>query len=332
MNEVGDLVKGRCVFEKESKVFMKILMLAIFGMVLAKGQIRPSLDPGIVNNNVTNLPAHKISSNDLIGVSVYDAPELTRTVRVSVDGTIVLPMLKRGIRAAGLLPHELEVSIAETLKSEEILVRPIITVTMIEYNSRRVSVVGAVVNAQTFQVIGETRLLDALAKAGGPSPDAGPELLLRREAGNTQTIDLTKLLSGDSEGMNVLLDGGEEIRVPVARKIFVVGNVTKPQAIPVRQPGDATVLRLLAQVEGTTPYFSDTAWIYRDDPVTKERKQIPVPLKAILQRKSDDMLLLAEDIFYIPDNSRRRRSADIAKALLGTGQSAATALIYVKGR
>ena len=309
---------------------MKILALAFLGVVLALGQARP--DVGVVNNAVTNLPAHKISPNDLIGISVYDAPELTRTVRVSVEGAIVLPMLKRGIQAAGLLPRELETLIAETLKGEEILVRPIVTVTMIEYNSRRVSVVGAVVNAQTFQVIGETRLLDALAKAGGPSAEAGPQLLLRREGGATQTIDLTKLLSGDSEGMNVLLDGGEEIRVPLARKIFVVGNVTKPQAIPVRQPADATVLRLLAQVEGTTPYFSDTAWIYRDDPVTKTRKQIPVPLKAILQRKADDMQLLAEDIFYIPDNSRKRRSADIGKVLLGTGQSAATALIYIGGR
>jgi polysaccharide export outer membrane protein len=207
-----------------------------------------------------------------------------------------------------------------------------VTVTMIEYNSRRVSVVGSVMSPQSFQVIGETRLLDALAKAGGPSVEAGPELLLRREGGQTEKFELVKLLSGDSAGMNVLLDGGEEIRVPAAKKIFVVGNITKPQAIVVRQPGDASVLRILAQVEGTTPYYSSTAWIYRDDPVTKERKQIPVPLKAILQRKSPDVMLQPEDVFYIPDDARKRRSADIAKALATGGQSAASALIYVAAR
>ena len=312
---------------------MKIFALVFLGIFALQGQIRPQSEAiNSVNSTVTNLPAHKISPNDLIGVSVYDAPELTRTLRVSADGMIALPMLKRGIRAAGLLPEELEKSITETLKTDEILVRPIVTVTMIEYNSRRVSVVGAVTSAQTFQVIGETRLLDALAKAGGPSLEAGPVLLLRTESGATRTVDLTKLLSGDSEGMNVVLEGGEEIRIPAARKIFVVGNVTKPQAILVRQPADASVLRLLAQVEGTTPYFSDVAWIYRDDPVTKERKQIAVPLKKILQRKADDIQLLAEDIFYVPDNSRKRRSADIGKALLGTGQNAASALIYVGAR
>ena len=311
---------------------MKTLLLVCLVAAAAEAQSRPGAVDATFANSVANLPAHKISPNDLIGVAVYDAPELTRTVRVSADGLILLPMLKRGIRAAGLMPQELEGTIAAMLRSEEILVRPMVTVTMIEYNSRRVSVVGAVMNAQSFQVIGETRLLDALAKAGGPSADAGPELLLRREGGATQKFELLKLMSNDSEGMNVLLDGGEEIRIPAARKIFVVGNITKPQAIVVRQPADASVLRILAQVEGTTPYYSGTAWIYRDDPVTKERKQIAVPLKAILQRKSPDVMLQPEDVFYIPDDQRKRRSADIAKALLTGGQSAASALIYVAAR
>ncbi len=51
-----------------------------------------------------NLPAQRIGPNDLIAVSVYDSPELTRTVRVGADGLIRLPMLKQRIQAEGLLP------------------------------------------------------------------------------------------------------------------------------------------------------------------------------------------------------------------------------------
>src|ERR1035438_8835074 len=55
-----------------------------------------------------NLPAQPIGANDLIAVSVYDAPELTRTVRVGADGLIRLPMLKQRVKAQGLMPGELE--------------------------------------------------------------------------------------------------------------------------------------------------------------------------------------------------------------------------------
>src|ERR1035441_10863414 len=55
-----------------------------------------------------NLPAQPISANDLVAISVYDAPELTRTARVSVDGFIRLPMLKQRVKAQGLMPSELE--------------------------------------------------------------------------------------------------------------------------------------------------------------------------------------------------------------------------------
>ncbi len=305
------------------------VFLIFFALLsLAFGQTRPSVvDQQLAS--VANLPTHKISSNDLIALAVYDAPELTRTVRVGPDGLIDLPLLKQRIRAEGLLPPELEAEIATALKTENILVRPLVTITIIEYNSRHVSVLGAVAKPLTFQVIGATRITDALAKAEGTTLVAGPDLLMSRagEPGVVK-ISLKDLLSGKDPSLNIILEGGEEIRIPEALKIYVVGNVKKPGAIPVRDNSESTVLKLLAVVEGVTPYAQNIAWIYRNDPDTGKRIEIPIELKKILGRKSPDVTLVADDILYIPDNINKRTAIETAKNIATYGSGAASALIY----
>ena len=67
-----------------------------------------------------NLPAQRLGIDDLVAVSVYDAPELTRSVRVEQDGAIWLPLLKGGVKAASLFPRDLETSIAEALKAKDV--------------------------------------------------------------------------------------------------------------------------------------------------------------------------------------------------------------------
>src|SRR6476659_6135865 len=86
-----------------------------------------------------NLPMQPIGANDLLAISVYGSPELTRTVRVSSEGFVRLPMLHEKIRADGLMPSDLEVSILNALQSEKVLIEPIVTVTIAEYHSRPIS-------------------------------------------------------------------------------------------------------------------------------------------------------------------------------------------------
>ncbi len=91
-----------------------------------------------------NLPVQAIGPADLLAVSVYGAPEFTRTVRVSSEGLIRLPMLREKIDARGLMPADVERRIAAALAEEQILVDPTVTVTIAEYHSRPISVLGAV--------------------------------------------------------------------------------------------------------------------------------------------------------------------------------------------
>src|SRR6266852_5853341 len=150
-----------------------ILMLP----VLALAQVRPSL---MEDAGKENLPSQKLGVDDLVAVSVYDAPELTRTVRVEADGSIHLPLLQGGVQAAGVLPRQLETGIVDALKNEQILVDPVVKVTVVEYHSRRISVMGAVRKPVTFQAVGAVTLLDALARAEGLTNEAGTEILVSR--------------------------------------------------------------------------------------------------------------------------------------------------------
>jgi len=282
-----------------------------------------------------NLPAQRIGANDLVAVSVYDAPELTRTVRVGADGMMRLPMLKQRIKAEGLMPSELETAIASALQAEQLIVDPFVTVTIAEYNSRPISVAGAVKQPVTFQASGPVTLLEAITKAGGLAPEAGPEILVSRAQSApdgsvtslVQRILVKGLIDAADPALNITLIGGEEIRVPEVGKVYVIGNVKKPGAFTVQDGVESTVLKMLALSEGLMPYASKEAYIYRRE-ASGSKNEIPVPLNKIMERKAPDTPLLANDILYVPDNKSRRLTLGVLEKIAVFGAGASTALIY----
>lgn len=282
-----------------------------------------------------NLPAQKIGPNDLLAVSVYGAPEFTRSVRVDDSGMLSLPMVREQLHAAGKLPMELERSIAEALRKGEILVDPVVTVTIVEYFSRPISVMGAVHKPTTFQAVGPVSLLDAVTRAEGLSQEAGPEILVtRRQRGETgndlslvQRIPVKGLVDAADPEFNIALHGGEEIRVPEAGKIYVVGNVKKPGAYTAGDATDTTVLKLLAMSEGLAPYASKNAYIFRREASTGAKNEIPLQLSRIMQRKSPDVPLLSNDILYIPDNRGKRIGLTALERIVGFGSATASGVL-----
>jgi len=296
--------------------------------------------PAIADPGGANLPAQKIGANDLIAVSVYGTPEFTRTVRVDADGNIRLPMLQRLIRAEGLLPAQLETAIAAALKAEQILVDPYVTVTVVAYESRPISVAGAVRNPTTFQAMGNVSLLEAITRAGGLAPDAGPEILVTHAQSGpdgapvslTRRILVKSLIDAADPEVNLPLHGGEQIRVPELGKIFVVGNVKKPGAFPLAGDSETTVLKALALSEGLAPYAARVAYIIRRDDRSGQKNEIPIQLQRIMRRQAPDVTLLANDILYIPDNSGRRTTMSVIDRIVGFGASTASGVIVWSGR
>jgi len=298
----------------------RILLFAVG--VVALAQVRPSLMEEVGN---ANLPVLKLQAGDLVAVSVYDAPELTRTVRVDPDGTIRLPLLAEGVKAAGLMPVELESELVKALKSGEILVDPVVKITVVEYHSRPISVMGAVRKPVTFQSDGSITLLDALSRAEGFTDDAGPEILVTQNDA-VRHIAVKRLMDGADPALNLRLLGNEEIRVPVADKIFVLGNIRKPGAFPIRDPADKTVLKMVALSEGLMPFSQKTAYIVRRRE-GETPQEIPIELAKIMDRKSPDVPLEVGDILYVPDNKTRRSTMSVLDRLAGFGSATASGLV-----
>jgi polysaccharide biosynthesis/export protein len=291
-----------------------------------------------VEQSGTNLPAQPIGTADLLAISVYGAPELTRTVRVSPEGLIRLPMLRETIDARGLMPAEVETRIAGALAQEQILVDPAVTVTIAEYHSRPISVLGSVRSPLTFQALGKTTLLEALTRARGLSEDAGPEILLTRpaaggDAARVERVPVKKLIDAADPAWNVTLEGGEEIRVPQAGRVFVAGNVKHPGAFRLDGAGDITVLKTVALAEGLAPFATKDAYIFRTGlggvADGGGRTEIPVALSKIMERTAPDVALGANDILFIPDNRARRNSLGILEKALGFAASTASGVLIL---
>lgn len=310
-----------------------ILALFLFPALLA-AQTNPPLQPG-PRVFESNLPTQKIGVDDLISLSVADCPELTRTFRVSSDGTLPLPILKQRINVLGKYPAEIEKSISEALINEQILVDPIVSVSVAEYRSRPISVMGAVHHPITFQALGNLTLLDALSQAEGLSPEAGAEILVTKvpseqnglSASLVQRIPVKGLIDAADPALNIKLYGGEEIRVPEAGKIYVVGNVKNPGAFPVHDGTETTVLKVLALSEGLLPYASKEAYIYRREAGANNQNEVPIDLSRIIERKSADVVLKPNDVLYIPDNKHRRMTMAALDRIIGFGTSTASGVL-----
>jgi polysaccharide export outer membrane protein len=250
-------------------------------------------------------------------------------------GNIRIPMLssEQPISAAGLLPAELATRIEKRLDQAQLIVMPVVRVNVVEYQSRTVTVVGAVRHPVSFQAYGRMTLMDAITRADGLTDSAGNEVIIVSKQKDTQPrlmrrVSVTAMLANTSQESDLLLYGGEEIRVPEAGKISVLGDVRHPGVFPVKTPEDTSLLSLLARSEGLIPNSSANGFIYRPGEPGKAAQQIPVPIDRVLARKSPDIHLVAGDILYVPDNKSRRITLSLLEHLVTAGAATSSAFIY----
>jgi polysaccharide export outer membrane protein len=184
--------------------------------------------------------------------------------------------------------------------------------------------------------MGTVTLLDAITRAGGLAENAGAEILVSKPSSATddksglliQRIPARGLIDGVDPTLNLHLEGGEDIRVPEAGRVFVLGRVKHPGAFFITDGSESSVMKALALSEGLDSFPSNKAYIYRVEGGSGGRNEIPIDLKNILSRKSPDVALMSNDILYIPDATGARAGMKVLETALGLSVGAATIAVY----
>jgi polysaccharide export outer membrane protein len=119
-----------------------------------------------------------IGNGDLLSISVFDVPELSREVRVSQSGTISIPLVPARLHVAGLTEVQAEQKIADVLEAKGLVSHPEVGVMVKEHRSKPITIVGAVQHPMVYQADRTVTLLEVLAEAGGVANDAGDTIIV----------------------------------------------------------------------------------------------------------------------------------------------------------
>lgn len=176
----------------------------------AVGRAAPARDARIVANDRD----YKIGPEDVLDISVWKNPELSRTVPVRPDGKVSLPLVN-DIQAAGLTPSDLRDVL--TTRLSEYVPSPEVAVIVREVHSAKVAVIGAVKTPGRYEVKSPATVLELIALAQGFTDFASRDriVVLRQNGGTTTRIPFkyNKIADG-TEQENFFVQPGDIIVVP----------------------------------------------------------------------------------------------------------------------
>ncbi len=158
---------------------------------------------------------YKIGPLDVIEVSVFKVPELSKTVQVSEAGTINFPLIGE-MPAAGMTAREIEQDLTKKLGAKY-LQNPQITVFVKDHNSQRVTLEGAIKKPGVYPIAGGLSLLQAVAQAQGFEQNADETVLLFRQVNGKRSAaryDVARIRDGSAEDPQ--LEAGDVIIAPTS--------------------------------------------------------------------------------------------------------------------
>lgn len=240
-----------------------------------------------------------LGPGDLLAIGVMDLLEVGQkhdeVVEVEADGTITLPVVGP-VKAAGLSAGQVRDEIVAALQ-ERYLEQPQVTVSVQDYRSKEIAVLGAVAKPGAIPLRrNATTVLGAIALAGGLSDDQSPSGRLLRGSGVDDgrpfviDLDLERLNAGDLT-QNYVMYPGDILQVIPAERYFVMGWVKEPGEYSFKR--GTTVLEAIAIAGGMThPDASpDMTRILRPG-----QPEIVLDYTAILEGEAEDVLLQPGDV------------------------------------
>lgn len=249
----------------------------------------------------------KIMPGDAISIATYGAPELTigihepNGLRVGAQGEVLLPYLGT-VQLSGLTPSEASLFLERQLKEKGILVDPQVSVAIMDSPTKVITVLGEVQKPAPVPAFGQLRLMDVISACGGFTPLASHTITIRRP---DDPSAITVQLGNDpksTDQSNIPLMAGDTVIVPKVGNVYIVGQVTRPQAIPLSSNTPITVVRAIS-IAGGLKYGAalSKAMIVRTTP-DHQRVEIMLNLRKVQEGRQKDVALASDDVLYIPTN------------------------------
>ena len=274
----------------------------------------PTTDPTVLNPEQHDVV---MGPGDLLTVNIFGQALYSPPVRVSVDGSIQLPLIG-AVHVTGLTVHQTEDLIAERLKADGMYQNPQITVQLSESVSQYATVTGEL--HAIVPIIGTRRLLEVLGQAGASNTGVSSQASATQAGGAafplTASHVITVIRPGEpkpivvdlgtdptqSAKANIIILPHDLIIVSRVGVVYVVGAFSKQGAIALDQSTPLTLLQATALSGGVgfEGRYEDLRIIRT---VGLERKFVKVDIKRVMRGKNPDPILQADDIIFLPSNA-----------------------------
>ena len=235
-----------------------------------------------------------LGAGDSVRITVFQNPDLTTETRISEAGTITFPLVGE-IALAGLTPALAEARIAEQLVKGKFLVKPQVSLNLVQVRSRQVSVLGQVARPGRYPLDDtSSNLTDVLALAGGVSPtgDDNVTVTMKRDGKIVKLdVDIPAMYRTGDLSRNIRLENGDIIYVQRAPVFYIYGEVQRAGSY--RLEPSMTVMQALSVGGGVTARGTDRGLKIR-------RKGPDGQLHAIDAKLTD--LVQANDVIYVKES------------------------------
>ena len=235
--------------------FLTLIMLAMLaqlGAGMAVAQTPPPPPPAAASGAAPALSlndGYVLGVGDVVEVAVLGRDDFRSRVQVQVDGTIQLQLIG-DIKASDLTVLQLRAAVREKLVAGQFFMEPAVSVNVVSYASRYITVLGEVATPGIVAIDRAYRLSEIIARVGGLRPSADDVITLARNNGETVKLDMVAVATGDLT-QDVTINPGDRVFVAVAPQFYIYGEVNAPGSY--RLDRTMSLRMALARAGGVTP-------------------------------------------------------------------------------
>lgn len=209
--------------------FLAVMMLLLasqftLGSALAQAPAAAPASPPAATVSLND--GYVLGVGDVVEVAVLGRDDFRSRVQVQVDGTIQLQLIG-DLPATGLTVLQLRAAIREKLVAGQFFMEPAVSVNVVSYASRYVTVLGEVATPGIVAIDRSYRLSEIIARVGGLRGSADDVITLARNSGEMMKLDMVAVATGDLS-QDVTISPGDRIFVAIAPQFYIYGEVNAP--------------------------------------------------------------------------------------------------------